>query len=381
LRRSEKKFRELFDNAEIGMFRSRLDGSELLDFNRKFSDIFDGVRSEMIGGSSAIHWADPHERDEMLRLLDRDGRVTNYECGLVDVHGGVHSCLASLRLDADQGVLEGSVVDVTERKQLEAEKLVLERRIASAKKLESLGILAGGVAHNFNNLLAVILGNVELLRDVSPAGSDSALCIREIFKAGARAQDLINQLLTMGRRQVLELQPLDLNDVLRDCRGMLRRSLRENIAIEYRLSVSPCPVMADPVRIGEVLLNLGLNAQDAIPGEGRLTIATSEALMELPFLPRQNTVSPGRCILLTFSDTGAGMDQETVTKIFDPFFTTKEQGKGTGLGLSTVYGIVEQHGGSIEVESRPEAGTQFRIYLPRADALLQESDGGGSLTP
>ncbi|MGA2478200.1 MAG: ATP-binding protein [Spirochaetia bacterium] len=369
LRRSEKKFRELFDNAEIGMFRSRLDGSELLDFNRKFSDIFGGVRSEMIGVSSAIHWADPHERADMVRILNHDGRVTNYECGLVDVHGREHRCLASLRLEAEQGILEGSVVDVTERKKLEAEKLVLERRIASAKKLESLCILAGGVAHNFNNLLAVILGNAELLRDVSPAGSDSALCINEIFKAGNRSQDLINQLLTMGRRQVIELQPLDLNDVLRDCTGMLRRSLRENIAIDYHLSVSPCPIMADPGRIEEVLLNLGLNAQDAIPGEGRLTIATSEVRMEPPFLQGQIIVPPGRCVLLTVSDTGAGMDQETMAKLFDPFFTTKEQGKGTGLGLSTVYGIVDQHGGSIEVDSRPEAGTQFRIYLPRADAL------------
>ena len=241
LRRSEKKFRALFDNAEIGMFRSRPDGSELLDFNRKFSDIFDGVRSEMIGGSSAIHWADPQERDAMLRILNRDGRVANYECRLFDAHGRVHACLASVRLDADQGIFEGSVVDVTERKQLEAEKLELERRIASARKLESLGILAGGVAHNFNNLLAVILGNAELLRDASPAGADSALCIKEIFKAGDRSQDLINQLLTMGRRHVLELQPLDLNDVLRNCREMLRRSLRENIAIDYQLSASPCP--------------------------------------------------------------------------------------------------------------------------------------------
>ena len=246
LRRSEKKFRELFDNAEIGMFRSRRDGSALLDFNRKFSEIFDGSRSEMIGSSSSIRWADPRERDGMVRLLDRDGHATNYECRLLDVHDRVHGCLVSVRLDADQGILEGSVIDVTDRKLLETEKLELERRIASAKKLESLGILAGGVAHNFNNLLAVILGNTELLRDLLPAGADSALCIKEIFKAGDRSQVLIDQLLTMGRRQVLELQPLDLNDVLRNCGEMLRRSLRENIAIDCQPSAFPCPVMADP---------------------------------------------------------------------------------------------------------------------------------------
>jgi len=381
LRRSEKKFRELFDHAEIGMFRSRPDGSELLDVNPKFLEIFGGSREEMIGRSSAIHWADPGEREEMIRILNKDGRVTNYECGMRDAQGEVHNCLASLRLDPDQGFLEGSLVDVTERKQLEAEKLELERRFASAKKHESLSMLAGGVAHNFNNLLAVILGNAEVLRDTLPAGSDSAAFIAEITKAGYRSRDLIDQLLATGRRQVLELRPLDLNDLVRDCSAMMRKAIRENIAIDYRLSASPCPIQADPGRIEEILLNLAMNAQDAIPREGRLTIGTTEVFLDLSHARPQAEIRPGRCILLTVSDTGEGMDQETMTKIFDPFFTTKEPGKGTGLGLSTVYGIVKQHDGSIEVESQPGTGTQFKIYFPLTEVLPQAAGGGEQVQP
>jgi PAS domain S-box-containing protein len=381
LRQNEKKFRDIFENAEIGMFRSGLDGSQLLDANRKFFEILGGSPEKTIEATSALRWADLGERDEMFRILNRDGRVTNHECGLLDSRGEVHTCLTSWRLDPGQGSLEGSLVDVTVRKKLEAEKLELERRIASAKKIQSLGMLAGGVAHNFNNLLAIILGNAEMLRDTLPAKSDSASFVREIAKAGERSRDLINQLLATGRRRVLEFKPLNLNDVITDCSGMLRKALRENITIEYRLSASPCNVMADPGRIEEILLNLALNAQDAILREGRLTIVTTDVLSEVAFPGRSENTGTVRWIMLTISDTGEGMDQETLTKIFDPFFTTKEPGKGTGLGLSTVYGIVEQHNGRIEVESRQGAGTQFRIYFPWTGVLPQEMGCGERAQP
>ncbi|MGO9310398.1 MAG: PAS domain S-box protein [Spirochaetia bacterium] len=257
-------------------------------------------------------------------------------------------------------------VDISERKQAEEERLEMERRMLSAEKLEGMGILAGGIAHNFNNFLSIMLGNAELLRDILPRDSDSAALAQEIVKAGYRSRDLIGQLLAMGRRRVLELRPLDLNEVIRECGAMLRKALRENIAIDYQLSDSPSPVTADPGRIEEILLNLALNAQDAIPREGRLTIATSEVFVEGPADQSEKTPR-GRCVLLTVSDTGAGMNPETLTKIFDPFFTTKEPGKGTGLGLATVYGIVKQHKGTIEADSRPAEGTRFRIYLPRTE--------------
>jgi two-component system cell cycle sensor histidine kinase/response regulator CckA len=387
LRESEKKYHDLFENAEVGMFRMRLDGWEVIDVNRKFLELTGRTRQEVIGSRSTALWADPREREEMQRILARDGGVTNYECRLLNARGEVRSCLQSLKLFAGPGILEGSLVDITERKHAEAERLDLERRIASSQRLESLGILAGGLAHNFNNLLTVIIGHAELLRETLPGDLDSASSVREITKAGYRSRDLISQLLALGRRQAFELKPLDLNKVVRDSSSMLRHALRENIAIDYHLFASPCPVAADSGRMEEVLLNLALNAQDAIPREGRLSIATTEVFLNGAFARRQKDLPPGRYILLTVSDTGGGMDAETVGKIFDPFFTTKEPDKGTGLGLSTVYSIVKQHNGSIEVDSRPGAGTRFMIHIPRGmdlphDALSSqpEQPAGGSET-
>lgn len=202
------------------------------------------------------------------------------------------------------------------------------------------------------------------------------------MKAGYRSRDLISQLLALGRRQAFELKPLDLNKVVRECSSMLRHALRENIAIDYHLFASPCPVTADSGRMEEVLLNLALNAQDAIPREGRLSIATAEVFLDGALGRRQQDLPPGRYILLTVSDTGGGMDAETVGKIFDPFFTTKDPSRGTGLGLSTVYSIVKQHNGSIEVDKRPGAGSRFMIHLPRGmdlpyDALTSQQEQPG----
>jgi signal transduction histidine kinase/ActR/RegA family two-component response regulator len=264
-------------------------------------------------------------------------------------------------------------VDIGERKKAESERLELERRMLSAQKLEGLGILAGGVAHNFNNLLAVMLGHAQLLRDRTLGEVDFKAAVQEIIKAGFRSRDLIGQLLAIGRRQAIELAPLDLNQVITDSRAILRQAIRENITLEFRLASTPCPVMADAGRIEQILLNLALNAQDAILRDGSLIFETSETVLGRARARRHGDMAQGRYILLTVSDTGAGMDRETMDRIFDPFFTTKEEGKGTGLGLSTVYGIVKQHGGNIEVESEPGHGTRFNIYLPRTDIPLRRS--------
>jgi PAS domain S-box-containing protein len=270
-------------------------------------------------------------------------------------------------------------IDITERKQAEAARLEMERRVLSAEKLEGLGILAGGVAHNFNNLLAVMLGYAELLRDKDPEEGDFRAAVEEIIKAGLRSRDLIRQLLAMGRRQVVELVPADLNHIINDSRTILRQAIRENVAIEYRLSSAPCPVMADAGRIEQVLLNLALNAQDAILRDGSLIFETSETFLGETPARRHDDMPAGKYILLRVTDTGVGMDRKTMDRIFDPFFTTKEQGKGTGLGLSTVYGIVKQHGGNIEVESEPGQGSRFEICFPRTDAVLEGAPGAAPL--
>ena len=238
----------------------------------------------------------------------------------------------------------------------------------SAQKLEGLGLLAGGVAHDFNNLLAVILGYAEILRNQLPAGSEARMSVEEILKAAGRSRDLTRQLLAIGRRQSLSMEPVDLNRVIRGSENLLRRMVRESIAIELHGSPELGLVMADAGQIEQVIINLAANAQDAMPQGGTLTIETCDAVLDDEFAA-QHDIAPGRHVRLSVSDTGEGMAKATLDKIFDPFFTTKAEGEGTGLGLSTVYGIVKQHRGSIDVQSEPGRGTRFDIHFPLTDVL------------
>jgi signal transduction histidine kinase len=268
------------------------------------------------------------------------------------------------REDSGKWMVAEVAVDMSERARAEAQRLEWERRTSSSRRLESLGILAGGVAHHFNNLLTVILGHAELLRESGQKDSDTETSLREITKAGTRSRDIVRQLVALGGRQALTMQRVDLGAIVREQAQMLRAAIRQEIAIEYRLADSAGPVSADAGRIGEVLLHLALNAQDAIPDSGTITLETSVVdLVEGSPGDRQG-LAAGRYALLSVRDSGVGMDKETAARIFDPFFTTKEQGTSTGLGLSTAHAIVRQHSGAIGVESSPGAGSRFLIYLP-----------------
>jgi len=264
-------------------------------------------------------------------------------------------------------------IDVTDRKRAESERDILEKQLAQARRMEMIGRLAGGVAHDFNNLLVVILGHAELLLN-RPAAADTAVgdSLREIRKAGERAANLTRQLLAFGRKQVLEIRTIDLNRVIAGFEGMLSRLIRESIDVTTRLAPDLGSAKADPFQIEQILLNLCINARDAMADGGRLTIETANVSLDEGYAQRHTGVRPGPYIMLAVSDTGSGMDAETVEKIFDPFYTTKEQGKGTGLGLSMVYGIVKQHGGNIRVHSAPGRGTTFKVYLPRIDESAEE---------
>lgn len=253
--------------------------------------------------------------------------------------------------------------DITEKKKLEAQ-------FAQAQRLEAIGVLAGGVAHDFNNLLTVIIGYSEValgeLRQEEPTHN----LIQEVRKAGLRAAALTHQLLAVSRKQVLVPVVLDLNNLVGEIEKMLRRLIREDIALVTLLDPGLGRVKADPGQMEQVLLNLAVNARDAMPTGGQLTIETRNGERD-PFHAREHgDVHSGPCVVLAVTDTGCGMDEATKARIFEPFFTTKEIGKGTGLGLATVYGIVKQSGGSIEVHSEPGRGTTFEIYLPR---LTQEA--------
>jgi two-component system, cell cycle sensor histidine kinase and response regulator CckA len=269
-------------------------------------------------------------------------------------------------------VIVATVRDLTAHKRAEEERNSLHEQFLQAQKMESVGRLAGGVAHDFNNMLAAILGYAELtLEYMTPPGAPHRECLLEIQKAGERAKSLTRQLLAFGRKQVLEFKVANMNQVIRDFEKLLKRLIGEDIDIQTNLSPVLQSIMADVSQLEQILLNLAVNARDAMPQGGKLVITTENIVLSPAYTKKHPDVKPGEYILLSMTDTGGGMDEGIRTRIFEPFFTTKDKGKGTGLGLSTVYGIVTQHGGHIEVASTPGMGTTFKIYFP---TTLDEED-------
>jgi PAS domain S-box-containing protein len=256
---------------------------------------------------------------------------------------------------------------VAHRRADEAQQMANEH-IKLVQRLEAVGRLAGGVAHDFNNLLSVIISYADFLAEEVGESAAVRADVEEIRAAARRAASLTRQLLAFGRKQILQPEVLNLNETVRGIDKMLRRLLEEDIEIDLRLDETLGNVMADPTQIEQVIVNLAVNARDAMPMGGTLTIETANVELDASYAGGHIAAQPGRYVLLAISDTGVGMDAETVKHIFDPFFTTKEKGHGTGLGLATVYGIVKQSGGSIWVYSEPGRGSTFKIYLPRVDA-------------
>ncbi|HEX5724364.1 MAG TPA: PAS domain S-box protein [Longimicrobiaceae bacterium] len=266
--------------------------------------------------------------------------------------------------------VEGIVVnarDVTERNAAQEALKLSQQQLLQAQKMDAIGRLAGGVAHDFNNLLTAVRGNAELLLMDLPPEHPSRADVEEIRRAADRAAGLTRQLLAFSRRQVLQPRVLDLNAVVTDMQKMLRRLIGEDVHLHTELETALARVRADPGQVEQVVLNLSLNARDAMPGGGTLTLRTGNATLGEEVARRFGYVIPGRYVLLSVRDTGHGMDAETAERAFEPFFTTKPSGRGTGLGLSTVYGIVKQSGGYIWIDSAPEVGTTVRIYLPPAE--------------
>ncbi len=279
-------------------------------------------------------------------------------------------------LDKD-GLMIGAVAicqDITERKRNEEERERLQAQLNQAQKMESVGRLAGGVAHDFNNMLAVILGHAEMALDL--VGPDNPLHtdLEEIQKAASRSSELTRQLLVFARKETIAPRVLDLNETVRNVLKMLRRLLGEDMDLAWKPGLNLWPVKMDSAQIDQILANLCVNARDAITGAGRIVIETENAVFDEQFCVRHAGFLPGEYVMLAVGDNGCGMDAATVSHIFEPFFTTKRMGQGTGLGLATVYGAVKQNGGFIDVHSRPGQGTTFQIYLPRhADGAAPET--------
>ncbi|MBI1786521.1 MAG: PAS domain S-box protein, partial [Acidobacteria bacterium] len=312
-------------------------------------------------------------KEEAVPAVLRDG-VWSGE-GMVLAAGGRETPVAQMLL-AIPGQNEAKYLacvlrDLTQQKRLEAE-------LRQAQKMEAVGQLAGGVAHDFNNILTVVLGYAQALLNGNPPGDPQHEALSEIVKAADRAASLTRQLLAFGRRQILRPRVLDLNSVVADMDRLLRRVIGENIELVTVMQPHLGRVRADPGQIEQVLMNLAVNARDAMPKGGKLSLETAHAELGQD-APSLLDCPPGRYVLLSVSDTGHGMDQPTRERAFEPFFTTKEVGKGTGMGLATVYGIVKQSGGAIGLESQLGAGATFRIYLPRvedAQETIAESTAG-----
>ena len=362
LKESEEKYSKVFRAAPAGIAVASLDEARFLDVNEEFERIYGFSRNELIGRSALDIglWFDPAERDHVVNLLKRGEPVQELEVLTRTKNGD----LRTVRYNAQQIDIGGTtclisaVLDVTDRKRLESQ-------LQQSQKLEAVGRLAGGIAHDFNNMLAVILGQADLASQALVPGDPAHESIQEIRKAAERSAELTRQLLVFARRQDASQRRLDLNQAIAERLAMLRRLIGENIALKWNPSPSPWSVKMDPAQVDQILINLAVNARDAIADVGTLTISTENWLQEEARHQHGGGEGPREWVILTVTDTGTGMGSESLAHLFEPFFTTKEIGKGTGMGLATVYGIVQQVGGRIEVESKLGEGTTFRVYLPR----------------
>jgi PAS domain S-box-containing protein len=363
LRQSEARYRSLFERNKAGVFRSLVE-DRILDCNQAFAQMFGYEREELLalpahilypGGKAerdarrAEFQKNPEETDKEMCYRHKDGRPV-----------WVIQNVVVLKEEDGSTVVEGTVVDITERH-------LLEEKLRQSQKMEAVGRLAGGVAHDFNNLLTVIEGYCRLLADRLESDPAAREQVKRIDDAAERAASLTRQLLAFSRKQVLQPRVINLTSLVANLDKLLRRLIGEDIELLTKTAPDLGLVKTDPSQIEQVIMNLAVNARDAMPDGGRLTLETANVELDSSYAEEHPGVIPGPYVMLAVSDDGTGMTAETQARIFEPFFTTKELGRGTGLGLSMVYGIVSQSGGHIWVYSELGHGTTFKIYLPRTD--------------
>jgi two-component system cell cycle sensor histidine kinase/response regulator CckA len=367
-KKAEETFRKAFDANPEPMTISTISEGRYIDVNEGFLRVTGFRREEVIGLTSIQlnFWVHPEARAELVDLIREHGSVRNREITYRTKSGEQRTALDSSEIIevGGQKCMISILRDTTEQKSL-------EKQLHQAQKMEAIGQLSGGIAHDFNNMLGVIIGYNEVIAERLPEFDPLQKQCEQISKAAQNAASLTRQLLAFSRQQVLEPKFLDLNAIVRNLEKMMRRLIGEDITFSTSLAPALGSVKADQAQIEQVLINLVLNARDAMPHGGKLRIETAKMELDGDYSRRHMPQMPGSYVLLTVSDTGVGMDAETQARIFEPFFTTKEVGKGTGLGLSTVYGVVRQSDGHIWVYSEPGQGTTFKIYLPQTSQLAQ----------
>jgi len=381
LQESEERYKALFDRSLDCVFLADFEG-RLLDANQAALDLL-GCRREEIPTLTVTSLL-TEDQLPMVRRRIEEVRATGHQQGRSEYRlrrkdGGlvfVETQSSLIYRDGKPFAIQGIARDITGRKRAEEEKAKLQAQLHHAQKMESIGRLAGGVAHDFNNLLTVISGYSQLALNKLSAADPLRDSLVEIYKAGERAAGLTRQLLAFSRKQILQPRVLDLNRVVEEMRPMLSRLVGEDVQVDIALNAESGAVYADPHQLEQVIMNLAVNARDAMPNGGRLGIETAIVEWDESHAQSHPGPRPGRYVMLAVRDSGIGMDEATRQRIFEPFFTTKAAGKGTGLGLSMVHGSVEQSGGHIEVDSEPGHGTTFRIYLP---ALAEAAADAGML--
>ena len=365
---AEKRYRSIFENAVEGIFQSTPDG-RYITVNPAFAKMCgyespEKMMADVADIEKQLYVSE--DRQEIKRLLEKEGRVRELETAFRRKDGS--RLWASVNATAVRGekgntlCYEGTVVDITERKRLEAQ-------IIQSQKMEAVGTLAGGIAHDFNNILASIIGYTELaiLKGISE-GSQAGDCLAQVLKASQRARDLVKQILMFSRQSDVEKKPVQLTPIIKETVKFLRATLPTNIEIKRRISATSDVVLADPIQIHQVLMNLCTNAAHAMRQEGGvLKIMMTDMDADDPSESLPTPRNDVRCLAISVSDTGHGIDPEHLDKIFDPFFTTKSSGEGTGMGLSVVYGIVKDLNGNITVQSEQNKGATFSISLPRCE--------------
>ena len=378
LREAEARYRDLFENANDMIYTHDLAGT-VTSANKKAEQMLGYGADDLVGMNVSQLVALEGEETPGQRLLDRLSELTQsttYEAELIARDGAGVPVEVSSRLMYEKGKpvgIQAIARDISERRLAEQEHLRLEEQLLHAQKMESVGRLAGGVAHDFNNLLTAIIGYSQLLLGRLDAASPMRHEVDQILRAGQRAASLTEQLLTFSRRQRLEPKRINLNDTIADVMTMLRRLIGADVEVVVQIDPGLPSVLADRVHVEQVLMNLAVNARDAMPQGGSLVIQTHALELDDEYCRTHSWARPGKFAEIRVSDLGEGMDAATVQHIFEPFYTTKELGKGTGLGLAVVYGIIQQHDGLVHVASAPGEGTSFRILLPACAGAAEKT--------